>query len=246
MKAQLMVEAAPWEDFAPWFHEHWEQGEHVVLIGPTGFGKTTVKAHLLKDRLPPLALALDVKGGDTTLAKLQRYGFVRSGWPLDKKVYRDIQKGMPARFIIGHRPRTMEDISKHRLMMQGCLHDMFSEGGWTGDIDETQMAADRRIMNLSGILELNLIAARDRGVSLINNFQRPANVPRSASEMASHVFIFPTRDQDTVDRLAQIMGRPKEEVRGALRGLGGKIDHMVLYVSSDPFAPMLVTRAPRI
>ena len=239
-----VVAAMPWEQFEPWFAKKWKQGEHVAIIGATGYGKTTVIDNLLKSRRH--ALAIDVKGGDKTLAKLQAHGFVRTGWPLPAKVYRDIRRGKPARFIVGHKPRTMEEIPKLKLTVAQCIHDIFSEEGWTAYIDELQMAASTKMMNLGGIIETNLIAGRDRGLSILTAMQQPAWVPRSAHGQASWLFVFPTRDQDVADRIAEIAGRPKEEVRGAMKGLGAKDDHMVLVVGTNPFAPMIVTRAPKV
>jgi energy-coupling factor transporter ATP-binding protein EcfA2 len=234
----------PWSRFEPWFKEKWRQGEHVAVVGPTGFGKTTVVVSLLKMRRH--VLALDVKGGDRTLAKLQASGFSRTGWPLPDKVYRDIRKGEPGRFIVGHKPRNMEETPKLKATIAACIHDVFGEEGWTVYIDELQMAASQKMMNLGALIELNLIAGRDRGLSILSAFQAPRWVPRAASDQASWLFVFPTRDREVVDRLAEMAGRPREEVQGAIRGLGMKDDHMVLMVGTDPFAPMIVTRAPKV
>lgn len=242
-----VAEAMPWGRFEPWFKKEWQQGEHVAVVGPTGFGKTTVVVNLLQMRRH--ALALDVKGGDKTLAKLQAKGFARVSWPLEGSNARRVYgKGENGQFIVGHRPRDVEGLPALRATIARCLHDVFSEGGWTVYVDELQMAASpkREMMNLGGIIELNLIAARDRGVSILTSFQAPRWVPRAASDQASWLFVFPTRDREVVDRLAEMAGRPREEVQGAIRGLGKKADHMVLVVGTDPFAPMIVTRAPKI
>src|ERR1700752_1605127 len=144
-----VVKAMPWQRFEPWFRREGNQGEHVACRGPTGFGKTTVIDNLLKMRRP--ALALDVKGGDRTLAKLQADGFVRASWPLPDKTYRDIRNGKPARFIVGFKPRTTEEIPKLTAMINRCLHDVFSQEGWTVYVDELQMAASQKMMNLGAI-----------------------------------------------------------------------------------------------
>ncbi len=239
-----IFQAMPWKSFEPWFKKEWRQGQHGAIIGPTGFGKTTVVVNLLETRTH--ALALDVKGGDRTLAKLQAKGFVRAPWPLPDKVYRDIRNGKPARFIVGFKPRNTLEIPKLTKMIDLCLHDVFSQEGWAVYVDELQMAASQKMMNLGAIIETNLIAGRDRGVSILTSFQAPRWVPRAASDQADWLFVFPTRDREVVDRLAEMAGRPREEVQGAIRGLGRKDDHMVLVVGTDPFAPMIVTRAPKV
>jgi hypothetical protein len=47
-----------------------------------------------------------------------------------------------------------------------------------------------------------------------------------------------TRDTDVVNRLAEILGRPKPEIRGALKGLD---KYTWLLVGRDPREPIRVT-----
>ena len=231
-----------WDPFRRWFQEQWKPGQHISVIGPTGTGKSNLVVNLLTLRRH--ALALDVKGGDTTLGKLERYGFVRTGWPLDKREYRRMGEGAPGRFIVGKRARTAEEMRPLRDMIGRCIHDVFAEGHWSVYVDELQMAASPKMWNLGSGIELNLIAARDRGVSIITSCQAPRWVPRAASDQANWVFLFPTRDRDVVARLSEIAGRPRQEIQGAIRGLGPQSDHMVLVVGTDAYAPLIITRAP--
>src|SRR5205823_2549157 len=39
-----------WNEFYPDFLRHWETGEHVVTVGPTGSGKSTLNVEILKGR----------------------------------------------------------------------------------------------------------------------------------------------------------------------------------------------------
>lgn len=227
-----------WPDFLNWFRGQWQPGEHVSLVGPTGTGKTTIMVGVLPMR--KYVLALDAKGGDSTLARLEQHGFQRTTWPPSKEIREQIELGQPARLIIGSPVRTTEDLPRLRHEMAQVLTDAFNEQGWTVYLDELQIIADRRIMNLSSAVERNLIAARDRGVSMVMSFQRPANVPRSASEMSTWFLVLYTRDRDTVRRLAEMAGRPVAEMRGFVQGLP---EYAVLVFSRNPRAPVIVTRA---
>lgn len=230
------------ETFRDFIRGTWRQGEHVALIGPTGVGKSTLAGHLLPNR--KYVLALDPKGGDTTLSTLERRGFERvHSWPPPRRIREDIAKGLPARLIIGQPMRERSDRARLRDTLQRAIDAAFSEGGWTLYIDELQIAADRRLMNLTASIEENLIAARDRGVSVVTSYQRPANVPRAASEMSSFLIVWYTRDVDTVDRIAQMMGRQKAQIRGAIAGLGR---HDVLLVTNDPHDPLVATYVPKL
>lgn len=237
-----LVVAYRWEEFRDWFAGVWKPGEHVALIGPTGTGKSTLAVNLLP--LRNHVLALDPKGGDSTLKILQRHGFIRSSWPPDRKTRRRIEEGDGARLIVGDVVSSRADLPRLRATISRALDDAFDEGGWTLYIDELQIAADRRLMGLGGSIERLLIAARDRGVSVVTSYQRPANVPRSASEMSRWLFVWHTRDTDVVNRLAEMAGRPKPEVRGAMRALA-ELRYGCLVFAQDPALPIIVTRPPK-
>lgn len=234
------VEAMSWPDFTDWFAKAWKPGEHVALVGPTGTGKTTLACGILP--LRKYVMAMDPKGGDSTLKSLTKYGFHRSGWPPSRADRRSIEKGDPMRLIVGPIVRSKEDLPKQRTAFAQALDGAFDEGGWTVYVDELQLMADRRMIALSTSIERNLIAARDRGVSMVTSFQRPANVPRSASDQAAWLAVWYTRDIDVVNRLSEMVGRPRAEIRGAV---GALEKYAVLLFSRNPSEPIRVIRPPK-
>lgn len=231
------VRGVPWETFRREFAERWEPGQHIAFIGPTGEGKTTIAAQLLESRR--YVLALDPKGGDETLSRLEARGFERiTSWPPPRSVRRRIEEGEPARLIVGQRIRSRQDRPRLRETLAAAIDGAFEDGGWTIYIDELQIAADARLMNLTAAIEENLIAGRNRGVSVVTSYQRPARVPRAAGDQATWLVLFYTRDADVVTRLAEMTGRPKAEIRGAI---GALEPHTVLIVNRRPREPMIVT-----
>jgi energy-coupling factor transporter ATP-binding protein EcfA2 len=244
-----LFEVMKWPDFLRWFLIHWEPGQHVALVGPTGGGKTTFVTAILPER--KYVMALDPKGGDTNLAKLiKESDFERVDWPVPrhhwwnkwykgKDMWQRIEEGESAHIIVGRVVNSMDEFPKLARMLARALYDSFANRGWTVYIDELQLAADRRLMKLGRYIELNLIAARDRGVSMVMSFQRPANVPRSAGEMSTWFVVFYTRDKDTVRRVAEMAGRPYEEVQGMLRGIP---EFHVLLFSRNPRQPVIITK----
>lgn len=237
--SDLEVKAFKWEDFLEWFKIKWELGQHIALVGPTGAGKTIYVVNILP--LRKYVIAVDAKGGDESLEQLTRKGFIYSEWPLSSRQWRDIEEGKPCRIIVGAGIQSLEDLPLLKQEIATVLRDAYNQKRWTVYIDELQLVADRRLMNLSARVEVNLIAARNRGVSIVSSFQRPANVPRSASEMSTWFIVFYTRDRDTVDRLAEMAGRPTPEIRGMIKGLP---DYCTLIFSRNPREPVIVTRAP--
>lgn len=232
------VEPLQWSDFTQWFGEVWKPGEHMATIAPTGAGKTTFVTGLLNQR--KYVIALDPKGGDSSLSKL---GYPRlTSWPGEKKMAQMVERNeydeKPSRYIVGSTARSADQSDKLRDTMKQTLDGIWSMGGWTVFADELQILTDRRMMNLQSECDRMLVAARDRGISFVSAFQAPAWVTPHASRQATWVAVSYTRDAAVVDRLAEILGRPKDEIRGALQGLER---FSWLIVGRDPREPYRVT-----
>ena len=238
----LEIEPLGWDEkggFLDWFGSVWQPGEHVSVCAPTGAGKTTLVGGIL-DRCRRYVLALDPKGGDSTLTGL---GYPRlSEWPGERSLERIVAKnddeGRPSRYIVGPRVAKHEDNLRLKKVMKDTLDGAFTMGGWTVYADELQILTDPRMHNLMQEADRMLIAARDKGLSFVSSYQAPSWVTPHAAKMSTWMFVSYTRDTDVVNRLAEIMGRPKAEIRGAIAGLER---YSWLVVGRDPREPMRVT-----
>jgi hypothetical protein len=228
------IEAKSWDAFLESFRGEWKPGQHIAIIAPTGQGKTTVLVTLLD--LRNFVLGFDPKGGDDTLAK-SRFPRLPT-WPPAPKFYDKMARGEPVKFLVG--PKTMKRRDRPALIdvQAKALEGAWDDGGWTVAIDELQIAADK--MGQANAIDELLIAARTKKVSVVSLFQRPADVPRAAYQMASWIFLGLTLDVDTINRLAEIVGRPKHEIRGAVNGLA-RVDYSWLIVPNNPRRPLVLT-----
>ena len=239
MPRSIDIEALDWDsEFLPFFRDAWKPGEHVSLIAPTGAGKTTFASGILQQR--KYVLALDAKGGDSTLDSL---GFPRlDKWPGVKDMARRVtdndEEGKPSRFIVGNRARTPVEVANLTKTIGDTIRQAYEMGGWTVYADELMILTDPRQFNLRTEVDRMLIAARDLGISFVSSYQAPTWVTPMAGKQATWVAVSYTRDTDVVNRLAEIMGRPKAEIRGAVNGLER---YSWILVGRDPREPLRVT-----
>jgi len=238
-KHTLEIEPLDWStEFLPWFDKAWEPGQHVSLIAPTGAGKTTFASGILG--LRKYVLALDAKGGDSTLESLELPRLKK--WPGVKAMTRAVEdndkNGKPSRYLVGNPARSSEELEQLERTMNQVLNDAYAMGGWTVYADELMILTDNRMFGLRKEVDRLLIAARDLGVSFVSSFQAPTWVTPQAGKQSTWVAISYTRDTDVVNRLAEILGRPKAEIRGAVKGLE---QYSWLIVGRNPREPIRVT-----
>lgn len=237
-----LVESMPWQDFEAWFAKAWKPGQHVALIGPTGVGKSTFAVNILKSR--NWVLALDPKGGDETLTDGTKYERIsRLPFPPHGEIARLLEEGKPVKRIVGQVTQKPSDDDVLIAALNEALDTVFTMGGWTVYVDELQLAADRRMGNMMAKIERLLVGARSKKVSVVTSYQAPRNVPRAAADQATWMAVWYTRDRDVVNRLAEMVGRPASEIRGAVRGLA---DYTILVFSRNPRHPIIVTYVPKV
>lgn len=239
----LEVEGLAWGNFLTYFDQEWSPGEHVAIIAPTGAGKTTFAAGILD--LRQYVLALDPKGGDPTLAALH-YRRLAS-WPsrsqMERLLNEDEEKGRASRFVVGPVVQKRAELAKLRDVQEKALEGAFDQGGWTIYVDELQVLTDARLMALATGTEELLIAARSKAISVVSSYQAPRRVPRAAADQATYMAVAYTRDVDVVNRLSEMMGRPRAELRGAIRALP---QYVWMIGSRNPRDPLIVTQPNKV
>lgn len=238
-EANEFLVGVPWTTFQAFFADAWLPGQHVALIGPTGEGKSTFGVGILK--LRKYVVSLDAKGNDSTLSAS---GFQRIGqWPPPNRVLDDIAEGYPARLVVGFDIRTMDDFRRLKGLLSKVLDSTYSERGWTIHIDELQLIADRKMMNLGPQVEKHLVSARDKKISVVTSYQAPSWVPWAASRQARWIVIWPTRDRNMVRKLAEATGRPFALLERAVQMLP---QYHCLVIPPNFRDPIILTTPPKV
>jgi energy-coupling factor transporter ATP-binding protein EcfA2 len=238
------VEALSPEEFLKWWRKNWKPGQHVFVAGMTGSGKSTCIIYLCGVR--KFVAALDAKGLDRTLSAS---GWERiKVWPPPYHIKEQIKNGDPTRIIIGKKANNTEQFEANAALLRKSVRGIWAMGNFTVDADEGQILADSRYVGAGADLEKMMIAARDRGVSLIFATQRPAvgqTAPSIAAAMSQceWVAVSRTRDRRVHDRLAEILGRPAQEVRALISSLPKFTWAMV---GLDPYEPIRLVQPPEI
>jgi hypothetical protein len=240
---EVNIERVDWPTF--WRRFHWKPGEHVLIYGPTGRGKTVLAGQLLAKRR--FVVALDFKGDDPGLS---RWGWERvDSWPIP-----DERNRLAGRVVTrgGQRVRVVDPIrvrlspalisDREQELAAGtfeqCLQDIFRIGKWTVYIDELIIAVERREYDLEQLVTKLMTMARSRDATMVNSTQSLRGIPARAYDQPTHFFMLPPRDWYGIERL--------EEVTGLGRGLRDQLSvmprHDFLYASHDKF---MISRAPK-
>lgn len=194
--------------FVRWeqLHERivWRVGEHVLCVGGTGSGKTTLMAIML--RKMPYVVVYVSKGADPTLTgPLFRNFVVYRTWPPKKKDHKVLLWPKNGTTVKETRDRKRE-------ILGDAINDvLLHRGQWCEAFDELHYMSDS--LRLADEITDSEEQGRSAGISLWGNTQRPASIPLACYANASHGFFFLAQEEYDVKRLGQIRNRytnPKE------------------------------------
>jgi hypothetical protein len=232
----------------------WQPGQHFALVGKTREGKTNFAVWLLNE-LRKFVLALDPKGEDESLSASgwTRVSSVPNGsrkprpgsedWRKWRDVERAREEGRPIKLIIGMQTRTRDADIANRALMRDGIEYARQTGGWSLYVDEHQILSDQRMFGLAADIARQAIsAARDR-MSVISSMQFLAWVEKAATRQATLIAMWRTRSRDLIKMVAEITGRPWQEIAAALDQLP---KYWVLVIPDELRAPMMMVRPPKV
>lgn len=185
-----------WRELAP--RIEWSQGQHVLCVGGTGSGKSTLMGVMLRRRR--LVVVTVSKGYDETLDGPLFKGYeVYRTWP-PKKRHEKVLLWPPN----GSDAKETRQI-KHDTFSE-CMNDILLHVGyWCIAMDEVHYMSD------SLRLETEVTDLEEQGrsfhISLWANTQRPASIPLACYVNAAHGFFFLSQEDYDLKRLGQIRNK---------------------------------------
>jgi hypothetical protein len=209
-----------WDEFYPWFLENWHQGEHVTLIGPTGWGKTTVLRRILVIR--SFLAVFAVKGDDESMEELIHDLRLdrMTQWNPDVSdrvcLWPDIRGAGK-----GHR-------RKQREVFAEAIDSIFRMGAWCPVFDEVVYLSET--LGLDDELKFLLNQGRSSHISVVAATQRPAFIPLAFYDMATHLFLWKFQDIRNVQRVAELTGEAAPVIRQELMTLP---KYEFIYINKD-------------
>src|SRR6267378_7591578 len=203
-----------WPDYLRWLRRHVKAGEHAVIIGSTGSGKSWLAREVV-----PLfgrnVVVLDGKGGDDPSLRFPGFRTLNR-WPPPVESFHPISRHVfgrepaPVRVLVTRPVRSYAAFPEMRDLFATVLRDLMPRKGrrvYALYVDEMQIIADpREGMGLGHLIGPLLRTKRYHGMSVVTATQYPTWIPKSSYRETTHRWFFPIEDEESSRRLGEISG----------------------------------------
>lgn len=211
----------------------WRQGEHVLLSGSTGSGKTALGRYLDQIRINAgghVVVFVCKPRTDPTIVRDYK-SFTR--W----KTWKRIPSRHDNAVLLWpdtSRAKTLSEVRDiQREVFSEALDRVAKTGKYTIDLDEGLYMTSPEFMGLSKEIAMLHAIGRSSGITIITKMQRPSHVPLILYGSASHAFIGRTREKVDTKRLSEIAGRVSSGVLADRIASQGKHDFLWVPVAPD-------------
>lgn len=211
----------------------WKQGEHVIVSGATGSGKTLVGRYIDDIRLS--------RGGHVVvfICKLKPDSTITEeykGWTRWTKWKKRPNKN-DTRILLWpdtSKAKTLKEaLAIQKEVFRDAIDALAKDGKWTVDFDEGLYMCAPEFMNMSQEIAMLHALGRSSKLTIITKMQRPSHVPLIIYGSASHAFIGRTREATDNKRLAELGGKTSAKDLSAIINSQGRHDFTWVPVAPD-------------
>lgn len=184
----------------------WRQGEHVILVGDTGTGKTYLESKIIPIRSHTILLR--TKPDDIVFDGFRK---VKSQLDIGAAPF-----GSDARRITRWMLQpALNSFADQRREIARTFEMAWKEGGWTIIVDECYYISNK--LKLQDPLDMLLTQGRSKHLTMCVGMQRPAWISRFSLSQATHAFIFRVEGRDLKnlsEALSPKIIKPIQELTG--------------------------------
>lgn len=208
----------------------WKQGEHILVTGATGSGKTELADKIIEQRLRRGAHAIVfcfktkedktiedtyLKGGYARYKKWPKRDF--PSWERQVVIWPDVSSAKG-------NYRDILDIQKS--VFDDAFSKLLDGGHRTVLFDDGLYLVNPQFLGMSGPLAMAHAMGRSGHLTCITNTQRPSHLPLILYSSADHAFVGATRESSDVKRLAELQAEESSRDLAEKLKLQGKHDFL--------------------
>jgi energy-coupling factor transporter ATP-binding protein EcfA2 len=210
----------------------WNQGEHVIISGSTGSGKTALARHVDQIRIDRggFVMVLVCKLGKDETIMNDYKGFTRwKDWKKNPSKHEN-------KVLLW--PDTDKEKGDAKLELQRdvfgkTFDNLLDVGKWNLHVDEGLYVCDPTYLGMSRKLALLHAMGRSSKLTITTLTQRPSHLPLIIYSSASHAFIGRTREQIDNKRLSELGGRNSAKELSSRINSQGRHDFLWVPVATD-------------
>lgn len=211
----------------------WKQGEHVLISGPTGSGKTELARHVIDIRHQNggHTITFVAKPNEDKTIRESYKGFTR--WKSFKKRHPSSEN----RILLWpdtRRLKTSKEIIAHQKeIFQEAFDEINKAGKWTVQIDEGLYTVSPSFLNMADDLAMAHAVGRSNNLTMVTLTQRPSHLPLILYGSASHAMVGRTREAADQKRLAELGARESSKELAQRISSQGRHDFTWIPVAPD-------------